>query len=210
LVKQDLAENRLAARGEPALWYRDAALGVLYRRGTFVGTNALPQPTITAPVANARFAVGAPIEIVATANDPDGTIARIEFYNGADKLGEDTTAPYGLAWTSAPQGNHRLIVRAVDNLGGSADSVPVPVTVGNPGGGGQTDRPQLAIRPRPDGAMRLTINAPAGDYIIEQSPDLKSWADIYPVTVSAGGSAFVDDPGGPMNLRTLFYRARRN
>ena len=57
--------------------------------------------------------------------------------------------------------------------------------------------------------MRITVRAPAGNYVISQSTDLRQWSDIYPVTVGASGSGTVDDAGGPANHRTLFYRARR-
>jgi hypothetical protein len=58
--------------------------------------------------------------------------------------------------------------------------------------------------------IRLTITAPAGNYIIQQSTNLREWADIYPVTVGANGTGFVDDSGGPANNRHLFYRTKRN
>jgi hypothetical protein len=57
--------------------------------------------------------------------------------------------------------------------------------------------------------MRITLQGPAGSYVISQSTDLRQWADIYPVTVGANGTGSVDDAGGPANNRTLFYRARR-
>lgn len=58
----------------------------------------------------------------------------MEFYDGEVRLGEDAAAPFTLAWTPTTVGNHRLIARAVDNLGGSGDSAAVNVTVPDPGG----------------------------------------------------------------------------
>ena len=34
-----------------------------------------------------------------TASDSDGTVAKVEFFNGTTKLGQDTTAPYGFTWS---------------------------------------------------------------------------------------------------------------
>jgi hypothetical protein len=59
------------------------------------------------------------VVINATASDPDGSVAKVEFFraDGATKLGEDTTAPYSYTWRNPPPGDHLLRVRATDNVG---------------------------------------------------------------------------------------------
>jgi hypothetical protein len=97
----------------------------------------------------------------------------------------------------------------MDNLGGTADSSPrFLVANGTPGPGG--DQPKLGIRTVAPKTMRLIVNGPPGDYIIEMSEDLKTWVDIYPLTIDAGGSGSIDDAGGPLHYANLFYRVRRN
>ncbi len=49
--------------------------------------------------------------IAATASDPDGTIASVEFFVNGASLGADTTFPYSVAWTGAPAGAYTLRAR---------------------------------------------------------------------------------------------------
>jgi Zn-dependent metalloprotease len=206
LVRQPLGADRLSLGGQLTLWIYDAGLGVVYRRGTFSGSNALPQASIASPSPGATFPTGTPVTLSVNATDADGSITRVEFYDGDDKLGEDSTAPFSLTWTPTRNGSHRLIARATDNLGASGDTQAVSINIGSVT---PPERTRLAISARPGGTMRITLQGPAGSYVISQSTDLRQWADIYPVTVGANGTGSVDDAGGPANNRTLFYRARR-
>jgi hypothetical protein len=45
---RQVVDDRLAPKGTPTLWLSDAAYGVVYRRGTFVGPEATPTPSATA------------------------------------------------------------------------------------------------------------------------------------------------------------------
>jgi hypothetical protein len=89
--------------------------------------------TLTAPVNGAIYNAPATIAIAATASDPDGSIARVEFYQGANKLGEDTTSPYTLTISGVPAFNYGGIyaftARAVDNRGAVTTSNAVALTV---------------------------------------------------------------------------------
>lgn len=206
LFHQGLSSTRLEAQGNVSIWQDDALLGVIYRRGAFSGTNALPVVTLGSQVTGNAPAT---VALSASASDPDGTVVRVEFYEGATKLGEATTATAGvwkLNWTNVAAGTHRLTARAIDNLGGTQDSTQVEVTVnsGTSGPAPTIDIQQLANR-----TMRLTVRGQAGSYIVSQSTNLKVWTDIYPVTVTAAGTGVVDDVGGPANNAVLFYRARR-
>ncbi len=90
--------------------------------------NTPPIVTITAPGSGGILPPG-DITINATASDPDGSIARVEFYNGFAYLGEDITAPYSFVWTSVPDGCYQLVARAIDNQGG-VETDAVDITVG--------------------------------------------------------------------------------
>lgn len=89
--------------------------------------NAAPTVSITSPGGGVLPA--GPITIDATASDPDGTIAKVEFYNGFTWLGEDTTAPYSFTWNSVGNGCYEVVARVIDNLGGVATD-RVDLTVG--------------------------------------------------------------------------------
>ena len=58
----------------------------------------------------------------ATASDSDGTIARVEFYNGTTLLNSDTAAPYTFTWSSVAAGTYTVKAVAYDNSGASASS----------------------------------------------------------------------------------------
>ena len=91
--------------------------------------NQAPGVNMTAPAANATFAAPATINLAATASDSDGTISKVEFFNGAARLGEDTSAPYEFSWGNVPAGNYALSAKATDNSGASSTSAPVNVAV---------------------------------------------------------------------------------
>ena len=94
--------------------------------------NRVPNIAITAPSSNSTVAPGATINITTLANDVDGAIAKVEFYNGATKLGEATSAPYSFSIANAAVGTYSLTAKATDDLGQSATSSVVTVnTVAN-------------------------------------------------------------------------------
>ena len=66
--------------------------------------NSLPAVTLTQPADGATFSAPATVNLSATASDTDGTVTKIEFFNGTTKLGEDTTAPYSFTWSSVAGG----------------------------------------------------------------------------------------------------------
>ncbi|UKJ07482.1 Ig-like domain-containing protein [Solitalea lacus] len=96
------------------------------------GSNMPPTTSITSPANNATFVQPANITINANAADADGTIAKVEFYQGSTKLGEDTTAPYSYTWSNVSVGNYALTTKAFDNLGASTTSATINVIVNLP------------------------------------------------------------------------------
>ena len=95
-------------------------------------TNTLPVVSITAPLNNAQFANGNSITISATASDANGTVTKVEFFDGTTKVGEDLTSPYTFIWTNVASGTHALSARATDNLGGIGSSTTVTISVDAP------------------------------------------------------------------------------
>ena len=92
-------------------------------------TNNPPTVALTAPANGSTGTTGTPITLMATATDADGSVAKVEFYDGATNLGEDTSPPYALSWTPTTTGSHRLTARATDNLGLITTSAAVSVTI---------------------------------------------------------------------------------
>jgi hypothetical protein len=89
--------------------------------------NVAPSVSLTAPAADAQFTQGDNVSITATAADSDGTISKVEFFNGSTLLGTDTTSPYSFAWTTAPLGSSSLTAKATDDKG--AETVSTSVTI---------------------------------------------------------------------------------
>ncbi len=119
-------------------WTYSPATGVLRVRHDAAMTlvvihtsvNVRPTCTLTSPAAEATVAPPASILLVASATDSDGTVAKVEFFSGATKLGEDTTAPYHFAWSNAPFGSYTLTAVATDNQDAQITSTSVALTVG--------------------------------------------------------------------------------
>ncbi|RPD44973.1 hypothetical protein DNI29_19970 [Hymenobacter sediminis] len=112
----------------------------IWRAGSTATTPA-PAPT-PAPAANqapkvslaanSSVTVNQTLALTATASDADGSVTRVEFYNGSTKLGEDTSAPYQLNWTPTATGTASLTARAFDNAGATTTSGAVNVSVTAP------------------------------------------------------------------------------
>lgn len=96
--------------------------------------NLPPAVALTQPLANSVFTTPANISIVASASDSDGTISKVEFYNGATLLNPtgDTTVPYSIDWGVVVAGSYTLTAKAYDNLGAVTTSAPVPIIVNAP------------------------------------------------------------------------------
>ncbi|SFN30809.1 chitinase [Chitinophaga sp. YR627] len=103
-----------------------------YFFGTTPG-NQSPVVSITSPAAGASFTAPASITITASASDADGSIAKVEFYNGATKLGQATAAPYSYTWTNVAAATYSLTAVATDNAGAVTTSAAVSVTVNGTG-----------------------------------------------------------------------------
>jgi RHS repeat-associated protein len=98
-----------------------------------VVVNMAPSVAITSPAPGASLTAPATVSLAASATDSDGTIARVEFYQGATLVGTATAAPYAVTWNNVPAGNYSLTAKATDNRGTSTTSSPVAITVRSDG-----------------------------------------------------------------------------
>lgn len=93
------------------------------------GGNNEPTVAITSPSEGAELGLGRTVTITANAEDTDGSITKVEFFNGLQKLGEDSTAPYSFDWKLEKIGTYNLTAKVTDNLGAIATSLVVSGTV---------------------------------------------------------------------------------
>jgi hypothetical protein len=92
-------------------------------------TNKPPVVNITSPGNSQNFNAPAIITISASASDPDGTISKVEFYNGTVKLGTSATAPYSFSWNNVGSGTYMITAVATDNLNAQTTSSVATVFV---------------------------------------------------------------------------------
>lgn len=104
--------------------------------GSTQNGNTAPSVTITNPSNNASFSEGANVTIEASASDADGSVARVEFYQGSTKLGDDYSSPYAFTWSNVSSGSYSLTAKAYDNEGISTTSSVVSITVSTTSSGG--------------------------------------------------------------------------
>ncbi len=91
--------------------------------------NQPPVVNISSPTKSTSFVTPATITIDATASDPDGIVAKVEFYQGTVKLGESTATPYSFTWKDVPAGTYSITAAATDNKQARTISSAVTITV---------------------------------------------------------------------------------
>jgi plastocyanin len=94
---------------------------------TVTGGNTPPTVAITNPTSSATFFGPTNLTIQANATD-DGSVTRVQFFDGAASVGFDASSPYSVVAHFAV-GSHTLTAVATDNLGVRATSAPVNITI---------------------------------------------------------------------------------
>ncbi|MBI1177093.1 hypothetical protein GC207_06595 [bacterium] len=102
--------------------------------------NQFPKVAITQPADGASFPLHSPIEIDATALDPDGWVPKVEFFANGVKIGEQQIVfirepdpgqqqSFSFVWDNAEAGDYTLVARAIDDKGAMSKSEPVHIKV---------------------------------------------------------------------------------
>lgn len=133
-------------------------------------TNRPPAVVITQPVGIVRFTAPASFTLAANATDADGTVARVEFFSGPTKLGEDTEPPFSFPLVLTQPGNHTFTAKAVDDQGAATTSVALAVDV----------------RAEPAGLPFIADFEPAAGYQAGPLHGQQGWVATDLVTVFAG------------------------
>jgi hypothetical protein len=131
-------------------------------------TNAVVN--ITNPGDGETFRAPASVSIEASASISEGSITKVEFYNGTAKLGEDATSPYTFIWNDVQAGSYTIVAQAIDDSGTSTtDEVDITVSDGSACAGtgtvlreiwtgvSGTDVGSIPVNSAPDGSSELTI-----------------------------------------------------
>jgi 5'-nucleotidase/UDP-sugar diphosphatase len=96
---------------------------------TVTAGNLPPTIALTSPAAN--LTVSAPFNVAFTVStaDTDGFVTKVDYFNGATKVGTSTNAPFNFTLSNAPVGTLSLTAVATDNLGATTTSSAVTLTV---------------------------------------------------------------------------------
>lgn len=91
--------------------------------------NSPPSVQISAPSDGAVFQLGANVPVTISASDSDGSIAKVELYDGALLIATMTTAPYTTIINTTTMGSHTLKAIAFDGRGSALTSSAVTFIV---------------------------------------------------------------------------------
>lgn len=102
--------------------------------------NLPPKVEIVEPADGDVFPAASDVVVNIMAVDPDGYVPHLELYDGTRLIGEQTIyffippppgqpQTFSFVWTNAPPGQHVLLARATDNLGGVGTSEPIRITL---------------------------------------------------------------------------------
>jgi hypothetical protein len=110
-----------AGKGDISL----AGLTILSHRGR---SNAPPTVALVEPASGAEFPEGTSVTLRAEVSD-DGSVSVVEFFEGANKLGEDFAPPFEFTVTGLAAGEYTFTAAATDTVGARGTSGPVRVTI---------------------------------------------------------------------------------
>ncbi|BFT73946.1 pectinesterase family protein [Paenibacillus sp. P36] len=92
-----------------------------------------PAVSIETPVMHQAYLLNDPISIRAAAAGASGkSIAKVIFYDADKKISEDVSEPFEFTWENAPEGQHYIYARAIDNNGVTTLSDAVIIYVNGP------------------------------------------------------------------------------
>lgn len=91
-------------------------------------SNIAPTVAIINPTNNSTYVQGNAVTVTANASDFDGTIQKVDFYQGTTLIGSANVAPYTITW-NPEVGDYALTAKATDNGGAESTSQPVNVTI---------------------------------------------------------------------------------
>ena len=148
-MKGDIAELLIFSRALSTTERRNV---LNYLQTKYNLLNLPPSITLSSTPAGPNVDIGQIVTLTATANDLDGTIAKVDFFSSGVLLGTATQPPYSLRVTIESAGTAQFTARATDNKGGFTDSATLSLTA--IGGG----TPALTAT----NGLRLWLKADAG------------------------------------------------
>jgi regulation of enolase protein 1 (concanavalin A-like superfamily) len=174
-----------------------ATLSSVSLNGTPVPAPAAPQNnppsvSLSSPAGGATYTAPGSISMTAAASDSDGSVAKVDFYNGNTLLASDSTSPYSFAWTNVAAGSYTLKAVATDNAGVSTTSVAVAVTVNS------NQAPAVSLTSPTTGS---SFTAPATVTLTASASDADG--SIQRVEFYSGSTLLASDTSSPFTFSWL-------
>lgn len=163
---------------------------------TILAKNRLPSVSIVTPGAGAVFLTNQLVSALATAFDPDGPVAQVQFaLNGA--VMATTAVDFTTTFTNLAPGKYVLTAIAYDTRGGSSTSAPVNFSM--------VFAPRLTSVTRTGTNVNLLATATGGIvHVLEYGTDLAHWIPVA-TNVAVRGQVPFTDQQRPANAQQ-FYR----
>jgi hypothetical protein len=98
------------------------------------------------------------LTLEASASDPDGTVQKVEYYLGLQKIGESAAAPYSVTWAGGLPGLCTLSAVATDNAGARSSAASVSFNILAPAPGPVSNLRASAVSAS---AIQLSWTVPA-------------------------------------------------
>ncbi|HEX6344179.1 glycoside hydrolase family 48 protein [Umezawaea sp.] len=177
------------------------------------GANRAPSISLTSPAVGSTYTAPGTIPLAASAEDADGTIAKVEFYAGDQLLATDTAAPFAGSWSGVPVGDYSISARAYDNRGATTSSTPSavkvlsgPAVLASPNAvsvkQGATGTFGVSLAIQPSAPVTVTIARDSGSTDLTASPTTltfttANWSTKQNVTVTSAAN------GGDLGTATF-------
>jgi hypothetical protein len=137
------------------------------------------------------------LTISANATD-DGAIAKVEFFEGLNKLGESTAPPFSVIFPAVPLGTYALTAVATDDMGLTTTSATINIAA-------LAAPTTVEISPTTGEITVGLVGEPGVEYRVDVSEDLIDWTFLTNFTGTGGASSISDSTIAAL-VGKRFYR----